>query len=139
MSSRAPLISSGIRSGSGIASATSSWVRSTVIGLRSSCEASAMNCRWRIPEDSSRSRVAFMVAASRAISSRVPGSGTRRCRSRSLISATSARIASTGRRARPVTHQVTAPTSASSSGTPTIRAATVVLSAASASRSEVPA
>lgn len=80
-----------------------------------------------------------MVSASRAISSWVCGTGTRRCRSRSLISATSVRIASTGRSARPVTHQVTPATVSSSSGMPTARAAEVVESAASASRSEVPA
>ena len=68
-------------SSSGWAAPTSSWVRSEAIGLRSSCEASATNRRWRSTEASSAASVSLVVRASRAISSRESGSGTRRERS----------------------------------------------------------
>ena len=70
----------------GWARSTSSSVRMRVRGLRSSCEASATNRCWRSEASSSRSSMAFMVRASRAISSspggREPGGAgpCRRCR-----------------------------------------------------------
>ena len=55
---------------------------------------------------SSRSSIEFMVRASRPISSSVLGSGTRRWIVEPVMAAASARIDSTGRSARPVSHQV---------------------------------
>ena len=92
---------------SGWARSTSSSVRMRVSGLRSSCDASATKrcCRWAA--SSTRSSMSFIVRARRAISSSPGGTGTRRCRSRPPIAATSARIASTGRSVRPTSHQST--------------------------------
>ncbi|MDQ0598862.1 hypothetical protein QF037_003207 [Streptomyces canus] len=87
------------------------------IGLRSSCEASATNRRRRSTEVSSAAGVALVVRASRATSSWVSGSGTRRARSsEAVIAAISRRMPSTGRRARRVTSQVAAATTPSSRG-----------------------
>ncbi len=82
--------------------------------------------------------MAFMVWASRAISSSLRGSGTRRARSRSPMAATSARMASTGRSARPVARQVRAAVVSSRSPLSAARAAVVTSSAASTVRSEAP-
>ncbi len=90
-------------------------------GLRSSCEASDTNWRWRVDAASSRSSMAFIVWASRPISSSVSGVGTRRWIVAPPMAATSARIASTGRNARPTRYHATAATAATSSGTPTHR------------------
>jgi hypothetical protein len=62
--------------------------------------------------------MAFIVAASRAISSPVDGSGTRLVRSAAEISATSALIAWTGCSARPTTSQVSTASARTVSGTP---------------------
>ena len=70
-------------------------------GLRSSWLASATNRRCTFCALSSRAIISFMVSASRPTSSRATGTGTRSARSFSLIDATRARIASTGRSARP--------------------------------------
>ena len=59
-----------------------------------------------------------MVRARRPISSLVGGSETRRWRVDPVISSTSARIASTGRRARPTSRYATAATSATRAGSP---------------------
>lgn len=98
---------------------TSSCVRSEAIGLRSSCEASATKRRCRSTEASSTVRVSLVVRASRAISSRESGSGTRRRRSSdAVIADSSLRMPSTGRRALRVTSQVTPATTASRTGRP---------------------
>ncbi|MCQ0005758.1 hypothetical protein LUX73_14505 [Actinomadura madurae] len=87
--------------------------------MRSSWAASATNPRCRVTDRSRAARVSFVVPASSATSSRVPGTGTRRVRSpEAVISASSPRIAATGRSARRVTSQVTAATTASSRGSP---------------------
>jgi hypothetical protein len=78
-----------------------------------------VNARSRRLAASSRPSIAFIVRASRAISSSPAGSGTRRSSSPAEMAVTSARIASTGRRARPTTSQVTTPISSPTSGTPT--------------------
>ncbi len=115
MSSTAPSRSSS----SGCAAATSSCVRSEAIGLRSSWEASATKRRCRSTEVSNAASVSLVVLASRAISSCVSGSGTRRARSWDwVIAAISLRMPSTGRSARRVTSQVTPATTPSSSGKP---------------------
>ena len=88
-------------------------------GERSSWDASATNCRWRSREPSSRASIWFMVVASRWISSREAGSGTRRSSWSPEIWSTSARIRSTGASARVATIQVVPPTRSSSSGRPT--------------------
>src|SRR6266851_2349291 len=63
----------------------------------------------------------FMVVASPAISSWPGGPGNRRCRSRLEMASTSARIRSTGDRARPTRCQATRPTISTTKGRPTIR------------------
>src|SRR5512132_2525975 len=88
-------------------------------GERSSWEASETSRRWRAWACSSRPSMRFMVRARRPISSSAGGACTRRCRAAAEIASTSARIASTGARARPATTQVIAATNASSSGSPT--------------------
>ncbi len=136
MSSTAPSRSSS----SGWAAATSSWVRSEAIGLRSSCEASATNRRWRSTEDSSAASVSLVVEASRATSSWVPGTGTRRARSSlAVIAAISRRMPSTGRSARRVTSQVTHATTASSSGKPISITVSAVFTAPCSAESGAPA
>ena len=62
-----------------------------------------------------------MVRASRLTSSPLSGSGTRRCNVPAVMASTSARMASTGCSARPVTNQASTPTTASSTGYPTAR------------------
>ncbi len=64
-----------------------------------------------------RPRVALAVRASLAISSSPGGIGTRRDRSRAVISASSLVMSSTGRRVRPVIRQASQPISAVSSAT----------------------
>ena len=102
---------------SGWARSTSSSVRILVRGLRSSCEASATNRCWRRTASSTRASVSFIVRASRSISSPVRGSGIRPPRLVSVISAICARIRSTGRRTRPISHHVSAPSSRTTAGT----------------------
>ncbi len=116
-SSSTPEATPGQSARSGWARATSNWVRAEARGLRSSCEASLTKRRWRSEERCRRSSMRFMVAARRPTSSPVPGSGTRWCRSPAPISATRERMASTGRRARPTTSQVTTATTPTSRGT----------------------
>ncbi len=117
---------------SGWASETSRLVRSAAIGLRSSCEASATKrCCWAA-ERSSRSSVALVVRAIRAISSPERGTGTRRSSRCSPISASSARIASTGRSARLVAVQAISATSSAAAGTPACSTGSMVRSEASA-------
>ncbi len=58
------------------------------------------------------------VAPRRSTSVPVPAGATRRLRSVAWIRSTSARIASTGRSARPVTHQIRKAASATISGSP---------------------
>src|SRR5512133_3571441 len=88
-------------------------------GERSSWEASETSRRWWAWACSSRPSMRFMVRARRPISSSAGGACTRRCRAAAEIASPSARIASTGARARPATTQVIAATNASSSGSPT--------------------
>jgi hypothetical protein len=64
--------------------------------------------------------MAFMVVASRAISSRPGGIGTRRSRAAEEMASTSRRMPSTGASARPTTSQVTAAATTSRIGRPTI-------------------
>ena len=59
-----------------------------------------------------------MVSASRPISSRDGGRGTRRCSCAPVIVSTSTRIASTGASAHPTTRQAVAPTTTSNTGSP---------------------
>ena len=61
--------------------------------------------------------MAFMVRASRPISSAVSGSGTRRSIVVPVIDSASTRIASTGRSARPAKYQTRNATNAISAGT----------------------
>ncbi len=60
--------------------------------------------------------MAFIVRASRPTSSPERGSGTRRCMVVPPMASTSARMASTGRSARPTSTQATAATVAMSAG-----------------------
>ena len=99
-------------------SATSSSARNAVSGLCRSWEALATNSRCRASASSRRASIAFIVAASLATSSPV---GRHR---HPLVSARRpdgrhpARIASTGRSARPTTSQTSSPrAAATSSGT----------------------
>ena len=62
----------------------------------------------------------FIVPARRAISSPVRGSGTRRLRSCAPISATSPRMASTGRSDRRTASQAMTPISSATAGTPAV-------------------
>ncbi len=57
-----------------------------------------------------------MVTASRAISSPVRGCGTRLLMSAAVMRASSSRIRSTGRSARPAAHQATAATNSTATG-----------------------
>ncbi|WP_368077438.1 hypothetical protein [Actinomadura sp. WMMB 499] len=115
-------------------------MRSEAIGLRSSCDASATNARCRAVESSSAASVAFVVTASRPTSSCASGTGTRRDRSpATVISASSARTASTGCSARRVTSHVTPATTASSSGSPTSIERVTVPTALRAASSSAPA
>ena len=82
-------------------SSSSSSARIPVSGLRSSWLASSTKRRCRSCESSSRASIAFIVCASRPISSWVAGSGTRRFRSSAPIRSTSRRIDSTGRKRPP--------------------------------------
>ena len=85
---------------------------STATGLRSSCDASDTNWRWRADAASSRSSISFIVSASRrdlVPSVPAPAPGGRMVVP--VIAVTSARIASTGRSARPAITQASAPTS----------------------------
>ena len=90
---------------SGSASATSSSARLDASGLCNSCEASATKRRCRSADASRRSSIAFIVVASRPISSSVPGCGTRRSRSFAVISRDLAphRLDRAARRGRPRT------------------------------------
>jgi hypothetical protein len=88
-------------------------------GDLSSCDASETKRLWRAWPASSRSSILFMVVAKRAISSVPWGPRTRRWSSSVEIASTSARIDSTGARARPATLQVTAPTNSRRRGAPT--------------------
>lgn len=63
---------------SGWASATSACCRIVAIGDRSSCDVSATSWRCRVLACSRRASIAFIVSASRLISSDPGGSGTRR-------------------------------------------------------------
>jgi hypothetical protein len=99
-------------------SATSTSVRMLATGLRSSCEASDTNWRWRRADCSSRASMAFIVRARRPISSPEAGSGTRRCMVAPPMASTSARMASTGRSARPTSAHATPATSRTSPGSP---------------------
>jgi hypothetical protein len=74
----------------------------------------------------SRSSIAFIVRASRAISSPVAGSGTRRSSRLAEIRSTSARMSSTGRSTRPTSHQTSAARTAALTGTATSRERTRV-------------
>ena len=65
---------------SGSASATSTSVRSSVSGVRSSCEALATNWRWASNEASRRSSRPLNVFPSCLSSSSGPSSASRRCR-----------------------------------------------------------
>ena len=96
-------------------------------GLRSSWLASATNCRCTLWAPCSRASSAFIVAASRPISSRVAGTGTRWLRSRSDMAATRARIASTGRSASPVAAKVASAVTNTSAGTPSQSRCSAVL------------
>lgn len=136
MSATAPSTSSS----SGWAAPTSSWVRSDAMGLRSSCEASATNRRWRSTDVSSAASVSFVVRARRATSSCVAGSGTRRARScDAVIADISLRMPSTGRSALRVTSQVTAPTTPSSTGKPISMTVSAVPTALCSAASAAPA
>ena len=88
-----------------------------VSGLRSSCDASATKRVWRVIAASRRSNVSFIVRARRSTSSPVPGSATRRPWWPAVMSASSRRIRSTGRKVRPVSHHVSAAREATTSGT----------------------
>ncbi len=103
---------------SGWASWTSSWVRIDASGVRSSCDASAVNWLCRCTDRSSRASIAFIVTASSVISSPESGTGTRRPRSRARMPSTSARMAPTERSDRRTANQATAPTSSAAAGTP---------------------
>src|SRR5699024_2930208 len=81
---------------------SSSIVDSVDRGLRSSWEASPMNATWAVRAASRRASMAFIVRASRAISSSASGTGTRSPRPDTEISATRERIDSTGRSTRPI-------------------------------------
>src|SRR5512139_1513953 len=100
----------------GWARPTSSSERILVRGPRSSWDASATNSRCRSVACCSRSSISFLVRASREISSYEPRTGTRRCSSVPWMLATSARIGSTGRRTRPVSHHTRAASSATTTG-----------------------
>src|SRR3990172_5013102 len=103
------------------------------MGLRSSCEASEIRRRCRVWPSSSRTSIAFIVRARRAISSSPEGSGTRRWSSAAEIAATSRRIASTGASARPTPAHVVTPTMISRTGT---AASSTFMIAAELSRTE---
>ncbi len=60
--------------------------------------------------------MAFIVAARRATSSPLGGTGTRRSSVDPVMASTSDRIASTGRRARPASTQANAPAAPTSTG-----------------------
>ena len=88
-----------------------------VSGVRSSCAASATNRRWVSAAASSRSSIRFIVAASRPISSARLGTWIRCPESAALMASTSARMVSTGCRARPVSHHTRTARSATTAGT----------------------
>jgi hypothetical protein len=120
-SSRASSISSrsatcGQSSGRAVRWATSSSVRIAATGLRSSWEASATKRCWRVDASSSRSSIAFIVWARLATSSPLRGTGTRRSSVEPEMASTSARMSSTGRRARPEVNHASTPTVPTRSG-----------------------
>ncbi len=99
------------------------------MGLRSSWEASETNRRCWAAAVSSRSSMVFMVWARRPTSSSVGGWGSRRCSVDAVMRSASARMASTGRSARPTSTHAITPTSATRAGNPTanrsVRASTL--------------
>ena len=95
---------------------TSSLVRRTLIGVRSSWLASLTIRRSRSSAPASLARRSFSVRLRRSSSSPVPGSGRRSERSVSLIMAARARMRSTGRRAATATWWPATPASRSAPG-----------------------
>ena len=108
-------------------------------GLRSSCEAEAANRRWRSAASVRRSSIRFNVAPRRPISESPPAGCTRRARSSAWMRSTSARISSTGAKARPVTHQMTIAASITITGSPIASPSRRCASARSAAANDVTA
>ena len=85
-------------------------------GVLSSCEASAMNCRWSSTPPRTRSSIPFSVRPSRSSSSLVRGTSTRASRFVAPIVRASSVIRATGRRARRATNQPPRAAAASATG-----------------------
>src|ERR1700733_11266743 len=90
---------------SGSASATWSRVRSSVRGVRSSCDALATNRRWASNDASSRASSSSSVSPSALNSSCGPSSASRSCRFPAEIVRAVAVIERTGRSTRPAANQ----------------------------------